>query len=121
MLSSAEPIAFTARNAMAEVISVEVCYASPERQRLVALIVPAGATVAEAVARSGLLEEFPEIVPGANKLGIYGKIVPAGKTLHDGDRVEIYRPLSGDAKERRRRRAALAPLKKAARSNAPRR
>ena len=103
---------------MGEVISVEVCYASPERQRVVALILPAGATVAEAVAQSGLVAEFPEIVPGANKLGIYGKIVPAHTPLRHGDRVEIYRPLSDDAKERRRSRAALAPLKKAARNNA---
>ena len=100
---------------MDDAIRIEVCYASPARQRLVALLLPAGATVAEAIARSGLLAEFPEIVAGVNKIGVYGKIVAADSKLRDGDRVEIYRPLSGDAKEKRRRRAALGPVRKALR------
>ena len=46
---------------MAEPITVEVVYALQDRQELVALKLPAGATAREAVERSGLPEKFPEI------------------------------------------------------------
>jgi putative ubiquitin-RnfH superfamily antitoxin RatB of RatAB toxin-antitoxin module len=40
-----------------------------------------------------------------NKLGIYSRPVKLHDEVHDGDRVEIYRPLIADPKELRRQRA----------------
>lgn len=78
-------------------------YALPTGEDAVALTLPAGATAADALRASGLLERHPEI---ANpKLGIYGRTVAAGTRLSDGDRVEVYRALLVDPKEARRRRA----------------
>lgn len=87
-------------------VAVEVVYALPERQRLLALEVPTGTTARQAVEQSGLLTEFPELEPGDIKLGIFGKAVAADTPLRDGDRVEVYRPLKADPKEVRRQLAA---------------
>ncbi len=88
-------------------ITVEVAYALPKQQVLLSLEVEEGTTVREAVERSGILEQFPDIDPGGeNKLGIFGKLVKADQVLRPGDRVEINRPLIADPKEVRRQRAA---------------
>lgn len=86
-------------------IQVEVIYALAERQKRVQLKLPAGATVGQAIERSGLLAEFPEIDLSKNKLGIWNKLAKADAALRDQDRVEIYRPLIADPKEVRRQRA----------------
>ncbi len=90
----------------AETIEVEVAYALPEEQELVALEVPAGTTVEEAIRLSGILDRHPEIDLQVNKVGIFGKVTRPSTVLRPGDRVEIYRPLKADPKEVRRRRTA---------------
>jgi len=89
---------------VAERIRVEVAWALPQRQWLVALELPAGASVGDAVLASGLAAE----IAGAADFGIHGSRVDAGTRLRDGDRVEVYRALVFDPKESRRRRAAHA-------------
>lgn len=86
-------------------LRVEVVYAKPDIQAVVALRTPAGATVAEAIRRSGLLERFPEIDLEKYGVGIFGESAGFGDPLRDGDRVEIYRPLPADPKAIRRQRA----------------
>ncbi len=85
-------------------IRVEVVYALRQEQALVAFEVEEGASVREAVDRSGLLQRYPEITLAAG-LGIFGKPVELDRRLRDGDRVEIYRPLLADPKQARRERA----------------
>lgn len=89
-----------------ESIHVEVCYARPDVQAVVALTVAAGITALDAVRQSGLAHRFPELSDASQPLGIYGKRVDATRVLEEGDRVEILRPLTADPKEARRRRAA---------------
>lgn len=90
---------------MADEIQVEVAYALPERQVLLPLKLPAGATVEEAIQRSGLLERFPEIDLAQTKVGVFSKLTKLDAVLRDKDRIEIYRPLIADPKEVRRKRA----------------
>jgi putative ubiquitin-RnfH superfamily antitoxin RatB of RatAB toxin-antitoxin module len=85
-------------------IRVEVAYAEPERQFLRTLDLPAGASVADAIAASGLAGEF-SIDTDTLTVGIWSKPVARGRRLDAGDRVELYRPLKADPKESRRRRA----------------
>lgn len=85
---------------------IEVAYANPEEQALLALDMPEGATVEAAIRASGLLRRFPEIDLEQNKVGIFGKLCKLDQSLKPGDRVEIYRPLFADPKEARRSRAA---------------
>ena len=87
-------------------IDVEVVYATPGSQALLALQVRAGCTVAEAIELSGIRRQFPEMDLDPAAVGIFSKKVSLDHQLHDGDRVEIYRPLIADPKESRRKRAA---------------
>jgi putative ubiquitin-RnfH superfamily antitoxin RatB of RatAB toxin-antitoxin module len=84
---------------------VEVVYATRERQKLVSLEVEHGCSVAEAIERSGLKDEFPDLVVDPRAVGIFGRKVPPDHVLQPGDRVEIYRPLIADPREARRQRA----------------
>ncbi|WJD49407.1 MULTISPECIES: RnfH family protein [unclassified Enterobacter] len=84
---------------------VEVAYALPEKQYLQRVTLNEGATVEEAIRASGLLELRPDISLTGNKVGIFSRPVKLADELHDGDRVEIYRPLIADPKELRRKRA----------------
>jgi hypothetical protein len=88
-----------------EEILVEVAYARPDQQVLLPVRLPPGATVGEAIRRSGVLERFPEIDLTRNKVGIWSKLSKLDTPLRDRDRVEIYRPLIADPKEVRRKRA----------------
>ena len=89
-----------------EAIRVEVCYATPEVQAMVALVVPIGTTALQAAQASGLTGRYPAIDLAQQPLGIRGKRVEPGRVLEEGDRVEILRPLTADPKETRRRLAA---------------
>lgn len=87
-------------------IAIEVVHARPEKQVLLALEVPVGTTVREAIELSGIRAEFEGLEIDEQRLGIFARRVPPDQKLRDGDRVEIYRPLIVDPKETRRRRAA---------------
>ena len=88
-------------------IDVEVAYALPERQLIVALRVPVGTTAIEAVQRSRIEEQFEGLDAAAGDIGIFGRKVRFDRVLDDGDRVEIYRPLLMDPKEARRQLARV--------------
>ena len=95
-------------------IAVEVAYARPDEQIIIPLEVPQGTTLAQAILLSGLARRFPEIGLDTVKAGIYSQIRAPSTVLCAGDRVEIYRPLSSDAKVRRRQRAEVQRLPGAA-------
>jgi putative ubiquitin-RnfH superfamily antitoxin RatB of RatAB toxin-antitoxin module len=79
-------------------MNIQVVYANPARQFWVYVNLPEGATVRDAVLRSDVLRQFPEIDLEQQKLGIFGKITPLDAPLAEGDRVEIYRPMIADPK-----------------------
>ncbi|MFM0741023.1 RnfH family protein [Paraburkholderia xenovorans] len=85
-------------------LSIEVCYASASEQVLIAVDLPEGATLQQALDASGILKRFPQIDLGTQKVGVFGKLKPLDTVLADHDRVEIYRPLLVDPKLSRQRR-----------------
>ena len=87
-------------------INVEVAYATPDRQQILALTVEPGTTLEQTVEQSGILKLFPEIDLSVNKIGVFGKLGKKTAEIKPGDRVEIYRPLIADPKEVRRKREA---------------
>jgi uncharacterized protein len=89
-------------------IQIEVAYATPERQRIIPLRVPAGLSVQECIERSQIAKYFPEIDLKEQKVGIWSKTVKLDHVPREGDRIEIYRPLIADPKAIRRRRADQA-------------
>ena len=97
---------------MAEMISVEVVYAIPQKQEIFSVNVPEGSTVRQAIEACGVLEKYPEIDLAKNKLGVFAKLTKADTLLRNRDRVEIYRPLIADPKEVRKQRAAEGKVMK---------
>jgi len=97
---------------MAEMITVEVCYAQRNKPALVSVNLPLGATLVQALEASGLLSKHPEIDLKKNKFGIFAKLSKPDTVLRDKDRVEIYRPLIADPKEVRKQRAAEGKVMK---------
>jgi hypothetical protein len=93
--------------ASAEQLQVEVAWAEAQRQEIVRLTVPAGTTIAQAIHRSGILEQFPGISLSSAAVGIFGEPARQEDVVQSGDRIEIYRPLQADPKQARRRRAAV--------------
>ena len=85
-------------------INVEVCYLTEKEQKLISVSVPEGSTVIRAILASGMLDEFPELEL-KNNVGIFSNRVSLDETLVEGDRVEIYRPLTLSPNELRLRRA----------------
>lgn len=92
---------------MATQITVEVVYATADRQVLLPVTLPATSTVADALLLSGLPRQFSEVDFDRLQAGIWGHAVTREHVLVDGDRVEIYRPLELDPKEARRQLATL--------------
>ncbi|MFT3776867.1 MAG: RnfH family protein [Ottowia sp.] len=86
-------------------IAVTVAYAPAPRQvREVSLTLPAGSTVQDAIAASGLRAQFPEIDLAPGSVGVWGRKAPLDQPLRARDRVEIWRPLGVDPKLARRER-----------------
>ncbi len=77
-------------------MQVSVAYAEPGSQLWLTIEVPEKATVREAIERSGILEQFPHIDLGVQKVGVFGKLVKLDAPLKAGDRVEIYRAIVCD-------------------------
>jgi putative ubiquitin-RnfH superfamily antitoxin RatB of RatAB toxin-antitoxin module len=86
---------------------VEVVFALPDRQWFETVSVHEGASVADALRLSGIEEGFPEFSFDELQVGIWGKPVERARTLRDGDRVEVYRPLEMDPREARRLKAGV--------------
>ncbi len=89
-------------------LTVTVAYAAPGVEVIESLVLPDGATVADALAASGLVSRLA--LPPTIACAIHGQRAAPGIPLADGDRVEITRPLVADPKAARRARAAGHPL-----------
>jgi len=83
-------------------IEVVFCPA-PSQVDQVQLQMDDGATVADALRDSGVLQRHGLALEGL-RFGVWCKVRDAASVLRDGDRVEIYRPLTVDPKEARRQR-----------------
>ena len=99
---SATPSTPPAVDPMTEPTTTEVPEPTPT---LVALLKlgDEGSKVRDAILASGLLGQFPEIDLDQNQVGIFGKITRLDTPLADGNRVEIYRPITADPETVERR------------------
>ena len=77
-------------------MQVGVAYSEPGQQIWMNIEVPDGATVKDAIDKSGVLKMFPTIDLEAQKVGVFNKLVKLDTALRAGDRVEIYRPITCD-------------------------
>ncbi|MBK1673941.1 RnfH family protein [Ectothiorhodospira shaposhnikovii] len=77
-------------------MKVGVAYSEPGNQAWLQVELPEGATVQQAIEQSGILKRFPGIDLDNQKVGIYGKFCKLDNPVQEGDRVEIYRPITVD-------------------------
>ncbi len=89
-------------------MKIGIAYALPKRQVWFDVELPEGSSIKDAVERSGILKQFPEINLEQQKVGVFGKISKLDVVLNDGDRVEIYRPITCDPKTKTVPRKAKA-------------
>ena len=84
-----------------------VAYATPDEQFLWDVELSASATVADALA-AARAQAMREDVPWTSAdVGIFGQSCAVTDVPRDGDRIEIYRPLQSDPRERRRQRVQM--------------
>jgi len=91
-----------------ELINIEVVYGLPHKQVLLSLTVPKGTNMLDSIKLSGIVKHFPEIIPEQAVIGIFSKPCKLDDIIQQGDRIEIYRPLTADPKEMRKLRAEKA-------------
>ena len=85
--------------------NIELVYVPPGGKLVhVALRFAPGMTVRDALAQTEFIELFPELHDCP--VGVFSKQVSRDTLLTPGDRVEFYRGLSSDPKDKRRQRAS---------------
>ena len=88
---------------------VEVCFSpAPGVVDHAEVEVPEGATLAQAIEASGVLQRHPQLASAPLDAGVWGRRLPPQTVLQAQDRVELYRPLTVDPMEARRRRHRLS-------------
>ena len=92
------------------IINVSIVYALPERAWIKSLVMNRGAIPEDLMQKSGLFKAFPELQQKFEKqelgFGVFAQRVDENYLLAEGDRLEIYRPLTVDPKTVRRELAA---------------
>lgn len=85
-------------------VKVELVYIAADQSTVhQQLELPPGASVADALNHSGIYLSHPET--RELTVGIYAKAVSLETVLQEGDRLELYRPLIRDPKDKRRLQA----------------
>jgi uncharacterized protein len=74
-------------------MKISIAYAADLAPFWVDINVDEEATVADAIEKSGVLLQFPEINLAKMKIGIFGKFTKLDTKLQKNDRIEIYRPI----------------------------
>jgi putative ubiquitin-RnfH superfamily antitoxin RatB of RatAB toxin-antitoxin module len=85
-------------------MNIEIIYALPESQKIIEVQILDGATCKDAIMKSQILETF-NLNINKIRVGIFSNEITLDHILKDGDRIEIYRPLTISPIEARRHRA----------------
>jgi putative ubiquitin-RnfH superfamily antitoxin RatB of RatAB toxin-antitoxin module len=86
-------------------IAVTVCFSGAARQCVeVALQMPAGSTLVDAIRQSQVLMDVPDADVDLLLAAVWGRKQAFNYPLRNGDRVELCRPLKVDPKMARRER-----------------
>jgi len=94
-------------------LRVSVVCLRPEQTFRRVLLLREPATVGEAIAASELRRQVPQLASAELAVGVFGQPRTLDDAVHDGDRVEVYRPLTIDPKQARRVRAAVRRRRRA--------
>ena len=89
----------------ARLLHVSVAWITRTVQDIVPLHVCEGTTVAQAIAASGLVQSYG-LELATLSTAVAGKRRRLDAAVHDGERIDLLRPLIADPKDARRHRAA---------------
>lgn len=78
---------------------VSVAYVDPDNNFWQHIEVDEGCNLLYAINQSGILRKIPSIDLATQKVGIFGKVAKLDSELKEGDRVEIYRPITATPEE----------------------
>lgn len=95
---------------MSRNIDVSIVYGLRDQQWLQQLSVPRGTSAYELIKLSGFMDSIDDLKDQELTLlsiGVFAQKIDGDYLLQEGDRVEIYRPLTADPKEVRRQLALL--------------
>lgn len=81
-----------------------VAYATRDEQWLWTVDLPENATVADALAEARRIANRTDVPWDSAPTGVFGRPCARTDLPQDGDRIEIYRPLGSDPRQRRRER-----------------
>ncbi len=99
-----------------DTLNITVAFATPHSAQVIALEVPVGTTLLQAILQSGICAQFSELrlfsEHPQHRVGIYGQLRELTDIVAMGDRVEIYRPLHQDPMLARKARAQTVKRKK---------
>ncbi|HKT73786.1 MAG TPA: RnfH family protein [Steroidobacteraceae bacterium] len=85
-----------------------VAFALRDRQYLWTVEIPSNGTIGDALTAAREIANLPEAPWDSAPVGVYGELRQRSERVADGDRVELYRPLSADPRQRRRERVQVA-------------
>ena len=88
-------------------IDVQIVYALKQQLWQKSLKIARGATPIDVIQQSGFLNEFQELELSQLNYGIFSQRVDQNYLMNNGDRLEIYRPLTADPKSIRRELAKV--------------
>ena len=93
----------------APALRCSVAYATRARQYLWELTLPVGASIAQALAAARAQAPPGLAIPwDSAAVGVFGEPRARDAPCEDGDRIELYRPLTRDPRLRRRERVQRA-------------
>ena len=84
---------------------IQIVFATPASQPILAVSLPTGATVLTALALPTVRDALGDAVCDSARVGVFSTLVTRDTVLHDSDRIELYRPLTADPKTARRKKA----------------
>ena len=88
-------------------IEVKIVYALKQQFWQKSLKIARGSTPLDVLEQSGFLSEFQSLELSELTYGVYSRRVDQNYLMNNGDRLEIYRPLTADPKNVRRELAKM--------------
>ena len=88
-------------------LEIEVAFATPTLQKVIKLTVDDTTSITHAIEQSQIASFFPDYDFTSPAIGVFGKRIydVANYLLKNGDRLEIYRPLTTTPNQKRLDRA----------------
>lgn len=80
-------------------MKVSIAYAAEHQSFWQEIEIEEESTALHAIKQSRLEQTIDNLVVESLKIGIFGKVCTKTKTLNEGDRIEVYQPLTAENRQ----------------------